>query len=111
MGDISNKFKNYLLSAHQFEMVDDAMIDELLFNIELAAKCKEDIRNEGYKVNLTQRKNGKPFYVKSIALTTYNQLVKNINMLMNSLGLTVRERQKLKLALDNIDEFDEIMSS
>jgi P27 family predicted phage terminase small subunit len=111
MNDISNKFKDYLLSAHQFEKVDEALIDELLFNIELSQQCRKDILTEGYKINVTQRKGGRPYWVKSQSLNIYNQTIKNINMIMNSLGITVRERQKLKLALENIDEFDTIMNS
>jgi P27 family predicted phage terminase small subunit len=106
-GEVINEF---LESKGQLEDVDTTLIDELLFNIELIAKCKQDIEIEGYKLNITQRKNGKPYYVKNQAFVAYQSCLRNINTILTSLGLTVRERQKLKLALSDPDNFDSIMS-
>jgi len=105
-----NKIHAFLKSKGQLEDIDSTLITELLFNIELAEKCKEDIRNEGYKINVTVRKGGKPYWIKNQSFIAYQSCLRNINTILISLGLTVRERQKLKLALDDPEHFDELMS-
>lgn len=107
---IQDKFTQFLKDKGQMEDIDETLIKELLFNIELAEKCKEDIRTEGYRVNLTQNAKKKPYWAKSQAVITYQLCLKNITTVLNSLGLTVRERAKLKMALDDPDHFDSIMA-
>jgi hypothetical protein len=92
------------------EEVDETMIDELIFNIELINTCKHDLRTEGYRENVTTRPGKKPYWVKSQAFSAYQSCLRNINTLLISLGLTVKERQKLKLALNDPDNFDTIMN-
>jgi P27 family predicted phage terminase small subunit len=106
---VEDKIYQFLRLKGQLEDIDTTLIDELLFNIELSNQCKEDLRNEGYRINVTVRKNGKPYWVKSQAFNAYQSCLKNINMILISLGMTVRERQKLKLALNDLDNFDKIM--
>ena len=107
---IQDKIYDFLKSKGQLEEVDTTLIEELMFNIELIEKCKHDLRTEGYRVNVTVRRNGKPYWVKNQAFSAYQSCLKNINSILISLGLTVRERQKLKMALNDPDNFDQIMN-
>jgi len=107
---IQDKIYDFLKSKGQLEEVDTTLIGELMFNIELIEKCKHDLRTEGYRVNVTVRRNGKPYFVKNQAFSAYQSCLKNINSILISLGLTVRERQKLKMALNDPDNFDNIMN-
>ena len=110
MNSTPNIFKEYLESANQYEDIDYTLIDELLFNIDLAKKCKDDININGIKVTTISPKNGMERDITNPSCILYSQTIKNINMLMISLGISVKERQKLKLALENVDEFDKIMN-
>ena len=107
---VQNKIYDYLKNKNQLEEVDATLIDELMFNIELIEQCKHDLRTEGYRVNVTVRRNAKPHFVKNQAFSAYQSCLKNINSILTSLGLTVRERQKLKMALSDPDNFDSIMN-
>lgn len=107
--EVEAKIYSFLEEKGQLEDVDETMIGELVFNIELIEKCKYDLRTEGYRENITQRPGKKPYWVKSQAFSAYQSCLRNINTILISLGLTVKERQKLKMALNDPDNFDEIM--
>jgi len=110
--NIEDKIYKFLESKEQLEDIDETMISELVFNIQLIEQCKHDILTEGYKLNVTMNPKKKPYYVKSQSFNAYQTCLRNINMILTSLGLTVRERQRLKLAITSeIDEFDAIMRS
>ena len=104
-----NKIHAFLKSKGQLEDIDSTLITELLFNIELAEKCKEDMRINGFVLNVTVRKNGKPYYVKSQFFIAYNQCLRNINNILTELACTPRERQKFKLMITESDQFDDLM--
>ena len=108
--EVEAKIYEFLKNKGQLEDVDETMIDELIFNIELINTCKHDLRTEGYRENVTTRPGKKPYFVKNQAFSAYQACLRNINTLLISLGLTVKERQKLKLAMENLDEFDSIMN-
>lgn len=110
MGNFKEKFKEYLLSKKQFEEIDDSSLDEIEFNLQVIQQCKDDIDQNGYKVNISTQANGVPYYNKNISWTVYNEALKNLNVLLISLGLTLKERQKLKMAAEEPDRFDEIMA-
>lgn len=110
---VKQLFYNFLKDKQQLEENDDTIIDEMLFNIELAEQVKTDMRaSDGrlnYQLNVTTKKGGKPYWVKSQSFIAYQSCLKNINTLLISLGLTVRERAKLKMALNNPNDLDKIM--
>jgi len=108
--ETEQKVYDFLRAKGQLEDIDETLIKELIFNIELIEQCKSDIRLEGYKINITQNAKKKPYWFKNQSFICYQACLKNINTILISLGLTIKERQKLKLALEDPDNFDKIMS-
>jgi P27 family predicted phage terminase small subunit len=111
MDNLETTIKDYLIKTQLLEEVDTTLIEELLFNINLSNRCKEDILLEGYKINITQSKNKKAYWIKNQSFIAYQACLKNITTIMASLGLTPRERQKFKIAIQDPDNFDKIMNS
>jgi P27 family predicted phage terminase small subunit len=108
---IKNKINEFLKDRNQLEDVDTTLIEEFIFNIELINQCKDDIREEGYKINITTHEGKQDYWVKSQSFIAYQSCLKNINTILISLGLTPRERAKFKMALGDLDNFDKIMNS
>ena len=108
--ELEKRIYEFLEAKGQLEEVDTTLIDELLFNIELIQKVKKDIREEGYKVNVTVRQRGRPYWVKNQSFMAYQHCLRNINTILISLGLTVKERRKLKMAIEDPDNFENIMN-
>lgn len=108
--EVEAKIYEFLKNKGQIEDVDSTLIGELIFNIELIEKCKTDLRQEGYRENVTTRPGKKPYWVKNQAFSAYQACLRNINTILINLGLTVRERQKLKMALNDPDNFESILN-
>ncbi len=111
MEPLEETIKEVLEKTKLLEEVDTTLIDELIFNVKLSNQCKEDILNEGYKLNITTSKNKKAYWIKNQSFIAYQACLKNITSIMSNLGLTPRERQKFKLAIQDPDNFDKIMNS
>jgi phage terminase small subunit len=107
--ELKDKFKEYLISKNTFEEIDQTSLNEIEFNLEVIRQCKEDIKDRGLLINISQQANGVSYWNKNLSWGIYLDALKNLNSLLISLGLTLKERQKLKLAIDSPDQFDEIM--
>lgn len=105
------KIYEFLKSKGQLENIDETLIKNLIFNIEVADACMKDVRENGHKINITQNANGVPYWNKNVSITVYNDTFKNINTCLINLGLTVKERTKLKMAIEDPDNFDAILGS
>ena len=110
MTNIKPIILEFLNRNSNIEKIDDTLIDELIFNIDLATKCRKDIDREGYKVEVIDPRTKNIKTIKNISFVAYQDCLKNINLVMTSLAMTPKERQKLKMAIENPDEFDQIMS-
>ena len=108
---IEEKILKYLEEKTNIDEIDTSLVSELLFNIELIEKCKEEMRTNGFILNASVRRNARPTYYRSQYFNAYQQCLKNINTILTSLALTPRERQKFKLAIEEGDRFDEIMNA
>ena len=87
----------------QFDLEsDEILINELVFNIEIAQHARKEIRAGGIII-----KGRFDVDIRNPALDVYNAAVKNINALSTKIGMSRQERLKLKLALEQKDAFDE----
>lgn len=100
---MKDKIIKYL--ADRFEETDMIIIDELVYNLEIIAKCKFEIKKDGIVV--TAKSRGGDITTKiNPALMAYNAALKNIKELCVKLGITVQDREKLKLVKPKVSEFD-----
>ena len=104
LSSIKQLINNYLLDKKQLESIDETLIDELIFNIEMAEQCKSDMRDKDgkliYQINTTTNARKKAYWVKSQAFVAYQCCLKNINTILISLGLTIKERAHLKSEIE-----------
>ncbi len=108
MKDYSKVIREYLIEKENYTNSDDILIDEISYNFHLLEKCKEDILNEGYRVNVTKNPKKQPYWTKSQSLIVYFMCLKELKSLFVELGISPRERAKLGFNLKEYkDEFDE----
>jgi P27 family predicted phage terminase small subunit len=111
--DLKIDIINLLTKKNNYELTDDNLIDELIFNLYLCDKSKKDIEKNGIKINV--RSEGKePYYQLNLSTALYNQSYKNVSSGFTKLGISPSERMKLKISetkekdvYDDIDEDDE----
>jgi P27 family predicted phage terminase small subunit len=106
---IQSTLIKFLKDKELYEDIDSTLLKELIFNIKISDECKENIEREGIRV-LPSDKRYKKQFMPNKSLAIYQDAFKNINLILTNLGLTVKERQKLKLALADPDNFDKIMN-
>ena len=104
------RITNHLKATGIYEKVDEFLIDEIMFDMEVLEQCKRDMRDEKGKLvllsNITRDPGKDPFFQKNRLLDIYNTAQKNIKDSLVKLGITPQERSKLKLAIqDAVDEF------
>lgn len=98
----------YLDSKGNYNMSDDVLIDELVFNVKLMAECKSGIKEDGYKINITQNPDKEPYWTKSQDVLVYYMALKEVKSLFSTLGITPKDRIKLQLEIKEaqLDDFD-----
>jgi len=103
---------SYLSGKGNYQMSDDLLIDEVVFNVQVMNNCKFNIRAEGYKINITQNPEKEPYWVKSQDVLVYYMALKEIKGLFQQLGITPKDRIRLQLDMKeaDIDEFDSVFS-
>jgi hypothetical protein len=104
----AKKFKKGLIKLLKEKNIyekdsDDILIDELVYQLELNELAKQDVLARGIQINVRQQ--GEPFYNLNQSIAVINQCTKNIQSILNNLGITAKERSKLKL-LDKKEEFN-----
>lgn len=115
---IKKTIVKFLKDRNMYEDVDTFLIDDLIFNIEIANQCSYDIRNEGRNgrldllTDITRDPDKEAFFQKNRLLDIYTQATKNIKDSYVKLGLTPQERTKLKLIISEAsDEFADIFDA
>lgn len=103
--EVINLVKETLRAKGQYEELDDMLLTELVFNIEMAEECRSNIRVEGIRINVTTRKGKKPYYIRNQSYAIYLTVIKTITSILADLGLTPRERAKIKSAIIEEDSF------
>ncbi len=91
--------KNFLQEQNTYEETDDIIIKELVYNIELAQICKEEIEQTGTTIESVTAA-GSSIKVNP-SFTVYNASLKNITLLCTKLGITPQDRAKLKIAKED----------
>jgi len=64
--ELKLKIVNYLSDKELYDESDDLLIEELLFNIEMAHTAKYDIKENGIKINVTRDPDKEDFFKKQI---------------------------------------------
>lgn len=95
---MENEIKEFL-KRNDYEETDDIIITELVYNIELAQICKDEIESGGTTIK-TFTKAG-PVTKVNPSITVYNAALKNIQTLSAKLGLTPQDRAKLKIVKED----------
>jgi len=76
---------------------DMFLVDELVFNLELIQKIKNELLTQGVMVNTVRNPDKEPYYQKNPSFSIYDTTLKNIQSLFNRLALTPNDRQRLKI--------------
>ena len=76
-----------------YESTDLTLIDELIFNIELIAEAKADVKKRGININLRNDEDN-PFYQLNNSLSVIQKSTKIIQSLYSQLGIDVITRIK-----------------
>ena len=105
--ELKQSIVDYLKEKDLYHKSDDVLIDELIFTVEVIYTSKNDIRQNGIKVDITRSEEKEPFFQKNRAVDVYTQALKQLQTLFKLLALSPSERQKLKIEIDNdVDEFE-----
>lgn len=96
---MEEKIKNFLQEQNTYEETDEIVIKELIYNIELAQVCKDEIEEKGTTI-LSTTAAGKATKVNP-SFTVYNAALKNITLLCTKLGITPQDRAKLKIVKED----------
>ena len=105
--DFENQIRDLLIAKGNYEEADETLISELMFHLEMLESCRDSIRSEGIKTNVTVRKGAKPYWVRNLSFTGYLQVFKSLNSIFTALGLSPKERAMLKNQVkDELDTFD-----
>lgn len=108
---MKDKIIGFLKSKDNYNEFDEILIDELLFNIEMAEMAKENIRNNGITVNVTRDPNKDDFHQMNRSISVYSTALKGIMTILTKLGTTPQERKKLKMTeAKTKDLFDQIIN-
>jgi len=79
--------------------VDDALVDQIIFNLKLIEDAKTDIINRGSMVNLRKDKDEEPFYQINFSISILHNAIKSNNTLLKQLGL-----EKARIEVDPKDD-------
>jgi len=103
MATVKNLVKKFLIDKGNYEELDDSLIDRIPFILEVIKEAQKEIKDNGVIV-YDHRQNSK----RNPAIDVYKQWTEKLERLFLSLGLTPRERTKLKLQiLEQDDGFDD----
>jgi P27 family predicted phage terminase small subunit len=94
---IQEDVKDYLIARGVYDGVDDSLIVELVFNMELCDEARDDIRKRGIQVNIRKSADDEPYYQVNQSIGVYNGAYKAVTAISTKLGLTVLDRTKLGL--------------
>lgn len=97
---------DFLSDRKSFENVDETVIEELLYNLELIKKAKDDINDRGIVCNVSSDPK-KEVLQKNHSCSVYDSALKNVLNISRRLGLTPRDRKELELKVEEDDGFGE----
>ena len=106
----------FLKDKNIYEDVDEILINELIFNIEIMKKAKADMRNPysnelDIQLNITRNDEKQDFFQKNRLLALYDNALKNTINIMKNLALNPADRAKMKLVLKEVgDVFDDMFT-
>jgi len=107
--DLEKLIIDHLTAKGVYDLIDRSIIEELIFNYQIADNAKKEIRKNGSITNI-RKKGDEPFYQQSSFVGVYNNAVKQIKSLSNALAITPNDRLKLKLENENSsNEFSEFI--
>tara|TARA_R110000744_G_scaffold328078_1_gene433779 strand:+ start:342 stop:713 length:372 start_codon:yes stop_codon:yes gene_type:complete len=92
---IRSQITKYFKDSNTQESFDSILVDELLFQLELIADAKEEIRTKGQSINVSKDPN-KPYYQVNPSIGIYQTAIKSLNSILTKLALTPQERNKIK---------------
>jgi phage terminase small subunit len=109
-GRIKNKVKKFLKDKGSYEPIDDVLIGEMVYNIELCDMAKVDIAERGIQVNIRPA-DSDPLMQINQAVSIYSQASKQVVAISTKLGITVLNRTQLGLeSAAKDDALDSIIS-
>jgi P27 family predicted phage terminase small subunit len=101
---LRSQINKYFKNSNSQESFDSILIDELLFQLELINKAKEEIRSKGQSINVSKDVD-KPYYQVNPSIGIYQTAIKSLNSILTKLALTPQERNKIKqLAVKSTDD-------
>lgn len=92
---MEDKIRAFLQEQNTYEETDEIIIKELIYNIELAQVCKDEIEVAGTTIESVTAAGSSTKVNPSF--TVYNAALKNITLLCTKLGITPQDRAKLKI--------------
>jgi P27 family predicted phage terminase small subunit len=95
------KLIKYLKQKGIYDAVDDLLIEELFYNIEILEKSKKDIDERGIIVPINTSHS---LFNTNPSVNIYNTAIKNIINLSRKIGISARDRKEL--GIDKVVEED-----
>lgn len=87
------KLIKFLKSKGVYEQsIDDVLIDELFYNMDISQKSKDDISERGVIVPINKEET---LFNTNPSVNIYNTAVKNILNISRKIGLSARDRHEL----------------
>lgn len=101
--------KKSLISKDLYDVADDILLDELVYNIKILDDTKADIKDRGLHVNVVKDPSKPPYYQQNPSVNTYLSTVKNVANLLTKLAITPQERAKLEVSDYKGDPLDQLL--
>ena len=100
------KNKIIKLLGSQYQLSDEPLIDELIYNFNLLKLAKEGLETDGLMINTVRNPERDPYYQKSPYFGIYDSTLKNINQLYSKLNVSPLERRNWTIDDSPSDNFD-----
>ena len=96
------KITDFLKDKGVYDEIDSYIVEEFLFNLELAAMCKADLTERGLIIPINSEQT---LFNLNPSNNAYQTAIKQVLTLSRKMGLDYRSRQELDMLVDT-DEDD-----
>lgn len=94
----------YLNNIGIYETVDEYLVDQFIYNLEMIEQAKETLLTTGIVINIARPENN-PYFQQSPAISVLNSATKNVLSISRKLALSPLDRANLKIEIAEEDGF------
>lgn len=100
---LRRRIRKQLRDAGTYEIVDETLIEELVYNTILANQAKADIARRGIMVDMSTKED-REYITTNPSVNVYNTALKQITSIAQRLGISPAERRKLGLEKKKVEK-------